>query len=593
MPRSSGRGATRAVRVVRRILAIELAVALLAGVLLLLIGQLPKPVSAHTAIGMTWQQHKDELGSARSRETCSAGVCTQEFRSGWIYSTASGEARVVRIGEVGDTFQELGGVETLGPPITDEWESGGHRWQGFVRGGVFADGERDPILVGGRFWSSWLRYADERGGLGFPRSEPQRDRRGTDLQDFERGAIYLRDGRPVPTIADIAAVHRGTGGQFGPLGYPVRPEEAVGSGLVQQFDGGQIWWSPATGAVPMTDAFVRSYGEHGGPGGALGFPTDAARNVEGGSVQAFERGALYRTNADGAIRATTAGDIQARYEALGGADGELGLPVGEKTAISGGSYQLFSDGVLVWRAGTGVMRLDRASFDAWTASPERFGWPTKDGWSDDRGAHVAFEKAETIQRDGWLYSAEPVDSSTAVLICDSQCSGDSWVQQGARGAGFAQTITRAYGGGGYVAAAGSIGMGVTDGVANRTILLPEGRPGVVIVTLGGNDATRGVAQGEAIAAMDRLIEMLRKAYPNTPIVVDGVMSRSDAAHASRRAMDAAVVAEAGRLGLPAISVAGWVSQYAAPQGDNVHLTQAGHDRIAPYYAAALRAVLGR
>jgi lysophospholipase L1-like esterase len=116
---------------------------------------------------------------------------------------------------------------------------------------------------------------------------------------------------------------------------------------------------------------------------------------------------------------------------------------------------------------------------------------------------------------------------------------------------------------------------------------------VVIVTLGGNDAAQKRPASDVAAAEEQLIGMLQQAYPNAAIVVDGVMSRSDAAHAARRAMDAAVTEEARRLGVHAISVAGWVSTFTAPQADNVHLTQAGHDKIAPHYADALRAALGR
>ncbi len=165
--------------------------------------------------------------------------------------------------------------------------------------------------------------------------------------------------------------------------------------------------------------------------------------------------------------------------------------------------------------------------------------------------------------------------TTALLICDSQCTGDSWIDQGARGAGFDQIVKRGFPGAGYLAPSSAAGTGVADGVVRNAILLPDGAPGVIIVTLGGNDAARSEPAAAVTAAMDQLVAVLRQAYPDAPIVIDGVMSRRDAAHAGRRAMDAVIVAEAERLGCLAISVAGWVSDYSAPQLDNVHLTPRG------------------
>ncbi len=345
----------------------------------------------------------------------------------------------------------------------------------------------------------------------------------------------------------------------------------------------------------MQAAFLAAYRDRGGAGGWLGLPTAEASRLEGGAMQSFQGGALYRTDGEDAIRATTAGDIQNRYEELGGPEGELGLPTGDKVDVPGGRYQSFAGGVLLWHEGAGVFRLDADSFAIWSADPARFGWPAKDSWADDRGTHQVWEKGQTVLRSGRLLTvpSTPVDASTAVLLCDSQCNGNSWIEQGARGAGFANVVKFGFGGSGYLAPISGIGAGFTESVSSNRVLLPEGDPGAVIITLGGNDAAQRRPVAEVTAAEEQLIGLLRQAYPNAAIVVNGVMSRSDAAHAARRAMDAAVTEEARRAGVYAVSVAGWVSDYSAPQADTVHLTPAGHDKIAPHYAEALRAALGR
>ncbi|MDR2321077.1 MAG: GDSL-type esterase/lipase family protein [Microbacterium sp.] len=570
-------------------------VALLAGGGLLLVWQLPRPVSDTSAIGVLWHKHSDELGAAWNRETCAKGVCRQDYRGGSIYAAVEGDAHIVHGGAVGEALDELGGVARLGLPIAEQSGSADRPWQAFQRAGIFANEDDVPTLVRGVFWQSWLRFAEERGGLGFPKGPEHKDRRGTPVQDFINGVIYLRDGAPVPTISDIAAAHRRAGGASGPLGYPKGVQRAAGDRLVQQFDGGEIWWSGDAGAASVQAPFLAAFHERGGADGSLGLPTAEASRLENGSMQPFQGGVLYRSDSDGAIRATTAGVIQQRYAELGGPEGELGLPTGEKVDVPGGRYQAFAGGALLWHEGAGVFRLDAADFAFWVADPARFGWPTKDSWTDERGVHQDWEKARTVLREGRLLTvpSTPVDASTAVLLCDSQCSGNSWIEQGARRAGFSNIVKFGYGGSGYLAPISGLGAGFAESVSSNRLLLPEGDPGVVIVTLGGNDAALKHSTAETIGAEERLIALLRQTYPNAAIVVDGVMSRSDAAHAARRAMDAAVTEEARNLGVHAISVAGWVSTYSAPQADNVHLTPAGHDKIAPYYADALRAALGR
>ncbi len=592
--RSGGKGA-RALRVMRRVLGTAVIVALVAGGALLLVWQLPRPISDTSAIGVLWHKHSDELGAAWNRETCAEGVCRQNYRGGTIYAAVKGDAHIVHGGAVGEALDELGGVARLGLPIAEQSGPADRPWQAFQRAGIFASEDDVPTLVRGVFWQSWLRFAEERGGLGFPKDAEHKDRHGIPVQNFINGVIYVRDGAPVPTISDIAAAHRRAGGAYGPLGYPKGTQRAVGDRLVQQFDGGEVWWSGDTGAASVQAPFLAAFHERGGADGALGLPTAEASRLEGGSMQPFQGGVLYRSDEDGSIRATTAGVIQQRYEELGGPGGELGLPMGEKIDVAGGRYQEFAGGALLWHEGAGVFRLDAANFAFWVADPARFGWPTKDSRTDERGVHQDWEKTQTVLREGRLLTvpSTPVDASTAVLLCDSQCSGNSWIKQGARRAGFSNIVEFGYGGSGYLAPISGLGTGFTESVSRNSLLLPDGDPGVVIITLGGNDAAQKRAVSDVTAAEEQLIGMLRQAYPNAAIVVDGVMSRNDAAHAARRAMDAAVTEEARRLGVHAISVAGWVSDYTAPQVDNVHLAPAGHDKIAPHYADALRAVLGR
>ncbi|MDR6868808.1 lysophospholipase L1-like esterase [Microbacterium resistens] len=573
----------------RRVLA-ALGVCIAAAALtVVMLGQLAATVDTRSSIGQLWQGHQEELGSARSAQDCGRGVCTQSFQHGSVYWSRATGAQIVRDDGIGETFGVLGAVEAMGLPRAAEQGEAGARWQEFQRGGIFARHD-EAVAVRDRMWIGWLRNRSDRGGLGFPLSAEDRDDRGTRRQAFEEGTMYVRNGSALAVRSEIADAYRDAGAGDGALGYPIAEDRAAGDGRVQRFQGGAIWWSPATGAVVVRDGILAAYAARGAEGGELGFPIEEASPVSGGVRQSFQNGVLYRADGDGSVHAAS-GDVQTRYAELGGADGELGLPVGDRTAILDGWYQTFSGGVLVTSPAGGTWAVPPKAFEAFAALPARFGWPVRDLWSDARGAHTAFERVETIERDGVLYSAEPVDASTAILLCDSQCDGNSWVEQGVHGNGFGTIVERAYGGGGYAAVSGSLGTSVTDGVASHRVLLPEGHPGLVVITLGGNDASQRRSPDAVLDGMRRLVDLVRQAYPDTTIVIDGVMSRRDAGHERRRGMEDIVLAEAGRLGCRTISVAGWISDYGAAQKDDVHLSQAGHDRLAGPYTEALRAAL--
>lgn len=191
-----------------------------------------------------------------------------------------------------------------------------------------------------------------------------------------------------------------------------------------------------------------------------------------------------------------------------------------------------------------------------------------------------------------LEHATPVEHSMALLVCDSQCGGDSWVEQGARAAGFTTIEERMYGGAGYAAPAPALGISIPDGLTAGLIELPTVTPGAIIITLGGNDATTGRSDTEILQGLRNTLTFLESRYPAATIIVNGVMSRASDDHARRRAVDELVMNEAERQGLAHISVAGWGTTYNAEYADGVHLTQTGSTTIGLPYAAALETVLG-
>jgi uncharacterized protein with LGFP repeats len=93
------------------------------------------------------------------------------------------------------------------------------------------------------------------------------------------------------------------GGTSGFFGFPTTSETVVpgGRGAYVRFQGGDVWWSPATGAQVVSGAIAKSYWERGGSSSALGFPTRSSYAVTGGVRTDFERGSMTWNAQTGAV----------------------------------------------------------------------------------------------------------------------------------------------------------------------------------------------------------------------------------------------------------------------------------------------------
>jgi uncharacterized protein with LGFP repeats len=101
-----------------------------------------------------------------------------------------------------------------------------------------------------------------------------------DLADaLQGGAIYAR--------------WQAMGGMNGPLGAPTSPETpGEGSTRYVTFDKGAIYWSPTTGAAPVSGAIYDAWASLGFERGALGLPTSAEIQEPEWIVQNFQHGTL-------------------------------------------------------------------------------------------------------------------------------------------------------------------------------------------------------------------------------------------------------------------------------------------------------------
>lgn len=151
-------------------------------------------------------------------------------------------------GAIADTYLSLGGHPALGNAITDEADAAG--------GGRFQHFERDSSIywhpevaggvarqVGGLIRDQWEESGWERGDLGYPTTNEL----------------------PMP----------GRDGRF------------------NHFENGSIYWSPSTGAHPVTGEILEYWESRGWENSHLGLPTSGTSISDGGLLQSFEHGDVH------------------------------------------------------------------------------------------------------------------------------------------------------------------------------------------------------------------------------------------------------------------------------------------------------------
>jgi uncharacterized protein with LGFP repeats len=142
----------------------------------------------------------------------------------------------------------------------------------------------------------------------------------------------------------------GDGSTLGPRDGGVYP---VGEGYAQNFAGGAIFYSPATGAKIMHGAILDKYRDLGGPADSdLGFPdidegpgriSPESRNS---TFNAGDKPVIFWTPETGAW--VVRGAINAAWDRLGGSAGVLGVPVADETYSGDVVSQRFTGGAITY-----------------------------------------------------------------------------------------------------------------------------------------------------------------------------------------------------------------------------------------------------
>ena len=248
--------------------------------------------------------------------------------------------------------------------------------------------------VQGDIGELWYRMGGPASLLGMPTTS-EIALRGGAMNRFRGGNIYWSPATgPHWVIGDILAAYKATGSVTGRLGYPTSNELPLsGGGAASRFQGGNVYWTPATGAHWVAGAILAAYKATGSSNGELGYPTSNEIPLDGGAAGRFQGGNVYWSPATGAHGVT--GAILTAYKATGSSNGKLGYPTSDEIALSGGGRATrFQGGNVYWSRATGAHWVSSALLTAYRARGSQggaLGYPTSNPRAVASGTRVDFQ----------------------------------------------------------------------------------------------------------------------------------------------------------------------------------------------------------
>ncbi|WP_179251174.1 arylsulfotransferase family protein [Enemella evansiae] len=208
----------------------------------------------------------------------------------------------------------------------------------------------------GSIRQQWIAVGGAAGRMGYPTSDEfcgLRD--GGCAQRFQGGLIYWQPGAGAQAVwGAIGEKYAQLGWENSQLGYPTSGEFCGlrDGGCAQRFQGGLIYWQPGAGAQTVWGAIGEKYAQLGWENSQLGYPTSGefCGLRDGGCWQSYQGGAVYWSPASGAHN--NLGVIRAEYGRQGWENGRLGYPVTDErcgiAAADGGCVQDYQGGTITW-----------------------------------------------------------------------------------------------------------------------------------------------------------------------------------------------------------------------------------------------------
>jgi hypothetical protein len=163
---------------------------------------------------------------------------------------------------------------------------------------------------------------------------------------------------PHAVCGEIRNKYNAMGGPGSWLNFPTSPEyqNPGNTGARSEFINGSIYWSPPTGAHPVTLLFMSKWQHYGWEAGWMGYPTtDETPNGDNrGSRQEFQGAAIYWHSNPIPTLAVIGGAIRTEWNAQGAHSGVLGYPTSDELEDDGERYNRFENGMIFWSASLGT-----------------------------------------------------------------------------------------------------------------------------------------------------------------------------------------------------------------------------------------------
>lgn len=234
-----------------------------------------------------------------------------------------------------------------------------------------------------------------------------------DAELSERMAMVLNNNcqiytpSPFAVCGEIRNKYNAMGGPASFLGLPNSPEyqNPGATGYRSEFFHGSIYWSPATGAHPVTPLYMTRWSELGWEAGLLGYPTtDEFRNLDNvGSRQEFQGAAMYWHPLHSPLLGVIGGAIRTKWNTVGAENGPLGYPNSIEIGVTknNGRYNNFSNGTITWSIPTGARLLYAPLRDRWIEAGREdgaMGYPKSDEQvaPDNTGHFAHFDNGDSI-----------------------------------------------------------------------------------------------------------------------------------------------------------------------------------------------------
>lgn len=221
------------------------------------------------------------------------------------------------------------------------------------------------------------------------------------FRHYANGSIYWT---PATGAHEVHGAIRGKWSSIGwersVLGYPITDETVTpdGVGRFNHFQGGSVYWTPATGAHEVHGAIRAKWSSLGWERSFLGYPlTDESTTPDGvGRFNHFQGGSIYWTPTTNAHEVH--GSIRGKWASLGWERSFLGYPLTDETVTPDGvgRFNHFQGGSIYWTPSTDAHEVHGAIRDRWASlSWERgfLGYPTSDELSteDASGRYSEFQ----------------------------------------------------------------------------------------------------------------------------------------------------------------------------------------------------------